>query len=161
MVFPPSSCRPVCLFSRTFLVLASLVGHFGCVLSFQGFVVGRNAAPSLQFGFFDHDSEISIHFVGMDWVSESAMKENACFSFWLLAACFAAMLGLVWCGFTLVVSCPRFGFQPIQVCCDVVWCVSFSPDDAYDSAWDSVMPTKGNTLSSTSSFKRSLGVYAC
>ena len=44
---PPSACRPVCLFSRTFLVLASLVGHFGCVLSFEGFVVGRNAAPSV------------------------------------------------------------------------------------------------------------------
>ena len=38
---------------------------------------------------------------------------------------------------------------------------SFSPDDACDSAWDSVMPTKRNTLSITSSFKRSLGVYAC
>ena len=33
---PPSACRPVWLFSRTFLVLASLVGYFGCVLSFQG-----------------------------------------------------------------------------------------------------------------------------
>ena len=37
----------------------------------------------------------------------------------------------------------------------------FSPDDAYDSARDSVMPTKGNTLSITSSFMRSLGVSAC
>ena len=52
-------------------------------------------------------------------------------------------------------------FKTLLVCCDVVWCVCFSPDDAYDSAWDSVMPTKGNTLSITSSFKRSLGVYAC
>ena len=38
---------------------------------------------------------------------------------------------------------------------------SFSPDDAYDSAWDSVMPTKGNTLSITSSTKTLLGVFAC
>ena len=106
---PPSACRPVCLFLRTFLVLASLVGYFGCVLSFQGPVVGRNAGPSLQFGFFDH-----VLFVGLELVSVSAMKENACFSFWLLAACFAAMLGRVWCGLTLVVSCPRFGFQPLH-----------------------------------------------
>ena len=34
----------------------------------------------------------------------------------------------------------------------------FSPDDAYDSAWDSVMPTKGNPLSITSSTKTLLGV---
>ena len=38
---------------------------------------------------------------------------------------------------------------------------SFSPDDAYDSAWDSVMPTKGNTLFITSSTKTLLGVFAC
>ena len=38
---------------------------------------------------------------------------------------------------------------------------SFSPDDACDSAWDSVMPTKGNTLSITSSTKMLLGVFAC
>ena len=38
---------------------------------------------------------------------------------------------------------------------------SFSPDDAYDSAWDSVMPTKGNTLLITSSTKTLLGVFAC
>ena len=30
----------------------------------------------------------------------------------MLAACFAAMLGRVWCRLTLVVSCTRFGFQP-------------------------------------------------
>ena len=63
--WPPSACRPVCLFSRTFLVLASFVGSFGCVLSLQRLVLGRNASPSLQFGFFDHDSEISINFL---WV---------------------------------------------------------------------------------------------
>ena len=33
--WPPLACRPVCLFSRTFLVLASFVGSFGCVLSLQ------------------------------------------------------------------------------------------------------------------------------
>ena len=38
---------------------------------------------------------------------------------------------------------------------------SFSPDDAYDSAWDSVMPTKGNTPLITSSTKMLLGVFAC
>ena len=81
--WPPSACRPVCLFSRTFLVLASFVGSFGCVLSLQGLVLFRNAAPSLQFGFFDHDSELSIYFVGLEL--ESTM----------LAACFAAMLGRV------------------------------------------------------------------
>ena len=65
-------------------------------------VLGRNTSPSLQFGFFDHDSEISIYFVGLEL--ESTM----------LAACFAAMLGRVWCGLTLVVSCTRFGFQPLH-----------------------------------------------
>ena len=40
--------------------------------------------------------------------------------------------------------------------CRVV--VEVSPDDAYYSAWDSVMPTKGNTLSITSSTKKLLGV---
>ena len=47
------------------------------------------------------------------------------------------------------------------VCCDVVWCENFSPDGAYVSAWDSVMPTKGNTLSITSSTKTLLGVLRC
>ena len=78
----------------------------------QGLVLGRNATTALQFGFFDHCSEILIFSVGMEW--ESALKEKACFSFLLLAACFVAMLGRVWCGLTLVVSCPRFGFQPLH-----------------------------------------------
>ena len=38
---------------------------------------------------------------------------------------------------------------------------SFSPDVAYDSAWDSVMPTKGNTLSITSSTKTLFGASRC
>ena len=38
---------------------------------------------------------------------------------------------------------------------------SFSPDDAYGSPWDSVLPTKGNTLLITSSTKTLLGVFAC
>ena len=37
----------------------------------------------------------------------------------------------------------------------------FSPDDAYDSAWDSVMPTKGITFLITSSTKTLLGVLRC
>ena len=37
----------------------------------------------------------------------------------------------------------------------------FSPDDAYDSAWDSVLPTKGNTLSITSRTKTLLGALRC
>ena len=51
--WPPLACRLVCLFLRTFLVLASFVGSFGCVLSLLGLVLFRNAAPSLQFDFFD------------------------------------------------------------------------------------------------------------
>ena len=37
----------------------------------------------------------------------------------------------------------------------------FSPDDAYDSAWDSVIPTKGNTHPITSSTQTLLGVLRC
>ena len=65
--------------------------------------------PALQVGFFDQGSEILIFSVGVE--RESALKEKACFSFLLLAACFTAMLGRVWCGLTLVVSCLRVGFS--------------------------------------------------
>ena len=37
----------------------------------------------------------------------------------------------------------------------------FSPDDAYDSAWDSVFPTKGNTHPIASSTQTLLGVLRC
>ena len=60
----------------------------------------------------------------------------------------------------------RLGGNSLLAC--AVLCVamssggkSFAPDDAYHSAWDSVMPTKGNTLSITSSTKMLLGVFAC
>ena len=48
------------------------------------------------------------------WSDTVHNEENGCFSFWLLAACFGATLGRIWCGLTLVVSCPRFGFQPLH-----------------------------------------------
>ena len=51
-------------------------------------------------------SSTIVLFVGLELVSVSAMTE--------LAACFAAMLGRVWCGLTLVVSCPLLGFQPLH-----------------------------------------------
>ena len=58
-------------------------------------------------------------------------------------------------------DCPS---SAVPMCCGGV-CVAmscggggFSPDDAYDSAWDSVIPTKGNTHPITSSSQTLLGV---
>ena len=96
-------------------------------------------------------------------LSCSSLRRRRCR---LVATVFLPMMLMILRGTAL---CRRreihYQFLPVPRHC---WCVamssggeSFSPDDAYDSAWDSVMPTKGNTLSITSSPKRSLGVFAC
>ena len=71
---------------------------------------------------------------------------------------------------TVVTSCSSTADCPdsaAPMCCEGV-CVAmscggggFSPDDAYDSVWDSVMPTRGNSLSITSSTKTLLGASRC
>ena len=95
-------------------------------------------------------------------LSCSSLRRRRCR---LVATVFLPMMLMILRGTAL---CRRreihYQFLPVPRRC---WCVAMSsggessPDDAYDSAWDSVMLTKGNTLSITSSFKRSLGVYAC
>ena len=62
---------------------------------------------------------------------------------------------------TVVISCSSADMCCGSVCVAMSCGGGFTPGGAYDSVWDSVKPMTGKFFFLISSFKRSLGVYAC